>query len=217
MRFTEIELLTNKFSELKEFYSENLDLTIAGKTQNSFTVRIGTTGLKFRKNIGPVNPYYHFAINIPENQINEAKKWLSGKAEILKDNGNEIIDFKNWNAHSVYFYDPAGNIVELIARHNLPNNSNSDFNSSSLLCISEIGMPVENVSSFYKIIEEKLNEKIWSGNRETFAAVGDEHGLFIIVPNKRNWYPTDKESRIFPLTIKFKSGKEEIITFSGLP
>jgi hypothetical protein len=30
-------------------------------------------------------------------------------------------------------------------------------------------------------------------------------GLFIIVTTKRNWFPTDKPCRIFPMTVRIKS------------
>ena len=58
-------------------------------------------------------PFYHYAINIPANKIEEAKDWLSNRVRLLwmEDYKDDIADFVNWHAKSIYFYDPAGNIV----------------------------------------------------------------------------------------------------------
>jgi catechol 2,3-dioxygenase-like lactoylglutathione lyase family enzyme len=203
MNISELELFTDKLKEQKEFYSDILGLEILSKQDNSFTLKTGASKLTFIETGSIENPYYHYAFNIPENRIDDAINWLKEKnIGLIEYENSTLIDFKNWNAHSVYFYDPGGNIVELIARHNLSNSSNDKFSAQSLLNISEAGMPVENVGDFCKTIEENFDEKLWSGNFETFAAVGDEEGLFIIVTTNRNWFPTDKPCNIFPMKIK---------------
>jgi catechol-2,3-dioxygenase len=206
MKFLEVELYTSRLNEQKAFYSDTLSMQTDFITPISFTVRAGATLLKFTESNLPDNPYYHFAFNIPENQLNEAIKWLSNKVNLIEYEGSPVIDFPNWNAHSVYFYDPAGNIVELIARHNLKNSSNEPFSAASLLNISEVGLPVDSVKEFVELAKDKLNEKLWWGNLETFAAIGDEEGLFIAVTTKRNWFPTEKPCNISPLTVKLNKG-----------
>jgi hypothetical protein len=37
-----------------------------------------------------------------------------------------------------------------------------------------------------------------------FRAVGNDEGLFIIVPENRAWFPTSKPAGIFPLSIWFE-------------
>ena len=48
---------------------------------------------------------YHFAFNIPSNKEKEALVWLKHRAGILSSDGEEIVDFKSWNAKAIYFYD----------------------------------------------------------------------------------------------------------------
>lgn len=206
MQIAETEFLTDDLPAQKEFYLNRLDLAVINENENSFTVYIGLSKLTFQKDINNIAPCYHFAINIPENHIEEAIEWLNSKnINLIEHDNSPLIDFKNWNAHSVYFYDSSCNIVELIARHNLPNRSIIPFSQSSFLCISEIGMPVENVKSFVELLEDKLGEKKWSGNFENFAAVGDEDGLFIVVTTQRNWFPTDKPCNQYPFLVKIYS------------
>lgn len=186
----------------------SLPVSIAIETE--IKIKLGSTNLIFTEDKS-ISPYYHFAINIPENQITEAIAWLKPKVKLIEYEGSPLIDFPNWNAHSVYFYDPAGNIVELIARHNLNNSSNEPFSQKSFLNISEIGLPVENVKAFHDIISSNMGVELWSGNHETFAAIGDENGLLIVVTPHRNWFPTDKPCNIYPLTVKISNKYSELV------
>lgn len=209
MNFSELQLFSVSIKLLTGFYYEVLGLEISEIENDKIKIKVGTTDLIFIEEKNS-DPYYHFAINIPENQINEAIGWLKPKVDLIEYDSSPIIDFPNWNAHSVYFYDPAGNIVELIARHDLKNASDEPFSAKSFLNISEIGMPVPDVKIFHDELNENFGEKLWSGNLETFAAIGDQNGLFIVVTTHRNWFPTDKPCNLFPLTVKIENKKSVI-------
>jgi len=217
MKILGLNLFTSNLHIQKEFYTKSLELKLTGNSPDSFSVQAGVSSLKFTENNLFEAPFYHFAFNIPENQLNEAIDWLNKKTKLIEYEGSPVIDFPNWNAHSVYFYDPAGNIVELIARHNLNNSSNEPFTAASLLNISEVGLPVESVKDFINLAEDKLNEKLWWGNLETFAAIGNEEGLFIAVTTKRNWFPTEKPCNIFPLQVKIKKSNSSFETLKFIP
>lgn len=216
MEIKELKLFTNFPKELKKFYSDDLGLIVSELSNTEFKIKVGKTDLYFSEE-KKYNPYYHFAINIPQNKISEAIAWLKPKVSLIESESSPLIDFDNWNAHSVYFYDPAGNIVELIARHDLDNTSDEPFSIKSLLNISEIGMPVENVKTFHDLLNEKYGENLWSGNLETFAAIGNQEGLFIVVTTHRNWFPTDKSCNIYPLTIKVENKNSEPVILEHLP
>lgn len=217
MKIIELKLNAENIGELKKFYTETLGVECVNSNPNSFTITAGTSKLTFLNNKTKDSPYYHFAFDIPENQIKEASVWLKERTSPIKDGDNEIIDFKNWNAHSIYFNDVAGNVVELTARHNKKNSSDKPFSFSNIINISEAGVPVNDVKKFYRELKEKTGEKLWSGNEETFAAVGDENGLLIVVPISRNWFPTDKASKIFPLTILAEGTANKMASFEGYP
>ena len=52
-----------------------------------------------------------------------------------------MFDFDNWDARAVYFEDPAGNIVELIAHHGLEENDRMGRSRrSELVGFSELGL-----------------------------------------------------------------------------
>src|SRR4030095_9261929 len=215
MNILRLLLFTSKLQEQKEFYHNVLGLEILDEDDSSITLKTGDSKLTFSESIDET--YYHYAFNIPENQIEDAIDWLKRKnIPLIEYDNSPLINFPNWNAHSVYFYDPAGNIVELISRHNLQKRSNGEFSIQSFLNISEIGMPGENGKEFCDMLDKNLYEKLWWGNTETFAAVGNEEGLFIVVTKARNWFPTDKPCNVFPiaLEIECKDYKKAELKFS---
>jgi len=193
MIIKELKIYTAHLNKQRKFYSEILGLAVLSSTDDEARFQLGETILILiqSEHFQP----YHFAINIPCNQEQQALNWLKERVEILKSGEIEIQDFDFWNAKAIYFYDEDKNIVELIARKNLKNESSSSFSAESLLSISEIGVPVDNVESTYNSISKVVNADIFSGSFESFLALGDENGLFICInKNKRDWFPTNDKA-----------------------
>jgi len=195
---------------LAEFYSSILELQVHEISEKEIQTNIGSTALVFSET-KETEPFYHFAINVPANKIEEARTWLNNKVKLLwmNDYKSDIADFVNWRAKSAYFYDPAGNILELIARFDLDNETTKVFSSKQFLSISEVGL-VLNQETFESTTNRLLQDYSLSYFAKQpplpqFRAIGDDHGLFIVVPEHRNWYPTNKPARIFPMSVQFEN------------
>jgi catechol 2,3-dioxygenase-like lactoylglutathione lyase family enzyme len=214
MQIKTLTLETSFLETLKEFYSSKLELPVESATDQLIVVRIGRSNLVFTETTEG-EPFYHFAIDIPANKIEEAKEWLGEKVNLLnmEDHQGEIANFTNWNAKSIYFYDPAGNIVELIARMDLDNEKSEPFSAAQFLCISEAGLvfddSVFNDQVDYLLQKYELANYAKQPPMDHFRAIGDENGLFVVVPENRNWYPTDKPAGNFPMSIEFENEGSE--------
>jgi len=211
MKIKKLNLQTAFLKTLQEFYSSVLELPVEQRDEEKIKIKIGDSELIFTE-AKTGEPFYHYAINIPANKIEEAKKWLSNKVKLLwmDDYKNDIADFVNWHARSVYFYDPAGNIVELIARFDLDNSVTDPFSSSQFLSLNEVGLVFKNENFDQEIISLQDSYSLSYFDKQPplpkFRAMGDDHGLFVIVPEHRNWYPTDKPSEILPMSVEFDYG-----------
>lgn len=213
MKINRLILYTSQLDEQTQFYKEVLGIKLIEKTNDHSSFKIGNSILSFyfRENATP----YHFAFNIPSNQINEALAWLKQKCEILKnEEEEEIIHFDLWDAKAIYFYDKDLNIVEFIARKTINVESNTSFRAESLICISEIGLPVNNMERAYHHLNQVKKLPIYSGDFNQFCAAGDESGLFIIInKEKKKWFPTNDiaHSSYFRIegdyNIEFTNGK----------
>lgn len=213
MNFAEIQILTYTLAAQRAFYTQTLGLSDATAASDTFTAQAGATRLTFLQpqpaGRGDERSVYHFAFNIPENQLAEAKAWLKQRTPLVSSQaGRDEYNFESWNAHAVYFLDPAGNVVELIARHNLPNASQQPFGGHSLLNISEISVTAANVPDTVRAIQSALGVEVYDGPSATFAAVGDEQGLFIVVPAGRAWFPdTGRLAGFYPMTVRLEDGR----------
>ena len=204
----EIKLLTlqtNKLEMMKEFYTQHLGFSICGENQNGFQIQVGTSILEFTNEKVAGEPYYHFAFNIPANQFQEAKEWLKGKTTLLLEDGEDEADFSFWPAHACYFEDPAGNIVELIARYNENLNSESPFTVNSILNISEIGLIVKDapmVGEQFKAINIFDSDNDPVTNSSLSFMQDNNNDVFIILTSiDRKWLFSEKKSKIFPMKI----------------
>lgn len=216
MRFHEIILQSSRIDDIAKFYKEVLGLDTE-QTPGKLTCKTQSTSITFLPSGEGLNPFYHFAFDIPQNKFKEAKEWVKQRVSLITLDGMDEFDFKNWNAHSFYFYDPSGNIVELIARHNKKNDSSAEFNGSSILSVSEIGLPVKDVKNFYEQLNAANGAELFWGDLKNFAAAGDEEGLCIIVPEGRKWYPDCPEAEIYPVIITTETRETKPISLEGLP
>jgi catechol-2,3-dioxygenase len=147
----------------------------------------------------------HFAVNVPPQRFEEAVAWARERVELVDDD----VPFPAWRARSAYFFDPGGNIVELIARERAPG-------EDLFLEISEVGLPVADVGAAVEWLERELGLPHFSGNRRDFSAVGDDRGLFIVVPVGRPWLFTEEPAHDVPLRVTIDAaGGERVMPGSG--
>ena len=207
MQIRKIFMSTSKYNELLHFYNHDLELEAETAT-GSFMIRCGKTQIHFNKANDSSHPFYHFAINIPYNKVEEGGEWIRKHAELIwiEDYQSEVAEFSNWKARSVYFIDPGGNIVELIGRKNFREDSPGGFHSGDLLAVSEIGIvyPAADFHIKVEALKKKLDLDYFSKQPPlpSFVALGNDEGLFILAPENRPWYPTKINSGIFPLKVE---------------
>ncbi len=210
MRIERIKLNAIELEPLRLFYRDTLELPVSDDGESSFTVSAGASRLTFeraRTDSGEA-PYYHFAFNVSANKIAESIDWLSGKSvPISPVNGRTIVRSESWDSDSVYFFDPAGNILEFIARHRLPNRSDKPgFSYEDIVNISEIGCAADDVNELSRVLRERLGEPVYLDGDDLFTPLGDEEGLIILSSLRRNWLGSNKPVRIFPLEMTVRTG-----------
>jgi catechol-2,3-dioxygenase len=206
MKIKEIQLLSNNLVETEQFYNHILDIKTTAKTDHQISFAVGATKVTFIKSTESIHPNYHLAFDIPTNKLYEAFAWLKENTTILPVTADsDIAEIKLWNAKSFYFYDNNGNLLELICRYDNPNLSNAPFNGSSILYVSEIGIVSENVPELATTLITKYGLDYYAKQpkQDNFMALGNEDGLFILVDQNRNWFPTSKKAEAFWASIKF--------------
>jgi catechol 2,3-dioxygenase-like lactoylglutathione lyase family enzyme len=213
MQILEVILLSENLKETELFYAGKLGFTIINKKAGTLSFAVGRSVLTFQST-EIKQPIYHFAINIPNNKLNEAVTWASLKADLINISENETIaDFSTWNAKSFYFFDNNGNILEFIARKDLDNSSDLPFESTSILSISEIGIVSNRVPELASFLSHKYQIPIFEKQTVSpnFAALGNDQGLLILSGLHRHWFPTQTPADKFPTHIKLLTEDEKVV------
>ena len=208
MKFAEVRLPANDIDALADFYAGRLNLPMLQRSAGEVHFQVGRSRLVFVKQpthlpsppaLSPRERVFsaqHFAFNIPEHRLEDAKAWLQARCDLIPDTaGNDVIYSADWNSHALYFYDPDGNIGELIARHTQPTAHAGAFDASALLRVSEVGIVTGDPRSAASLACERLNAQVYRTElNDAFVPVGDEDGMLIIVKTGRRWYP----NRVLP-------------------
>lgn len=189
------------------FFRDTLGLAVDATDSESLEVRAGATRLAFRKSSPEWEGIYHFAFNIPENRFEDARLWLRARVPLRTgSDGSDVFHFGDWNAHAVYFHDPAGNILEFIARHDLPNATDAPFDSRQILNVSEIGLVTGDVPGLVASLGATTGVVPYRPGSDSFAPIGDENGLFIVVKTGREWFVGGgRAATVVPLEVEFRN------------
>lgn len=198
-------LYTDKLKAMKRFYGNLLELDMIESTDEHFTVRIGESQLTFKHTEQPA--YYHYAINIPGNQFSMMKYWVQDRVTFNREEGRDEVYFPSFDADSMYFEDPAGNIVELIGRRK--RDLFGDLTKESFLNISEIGVVTPYVAEVGDYLQD-MGLPLRSGtdvNPEDLNFLGRGDTYIVLVPPGRRWYFSKKVSETYPLELTWKDAK----------
>src|SRR5579875_423793 len=180
MQIQELTLQTRHVASQKTFYGHTLGWPLLSESPDSFTVKVGATRLCFQQTEQDV--LYHLAVTIPRNTFPEAKWWVQQRVPLLQRQGEDELFFANLNARSFYFCDSAGNILEYIVHYELDRETSGAFGATSVLHVSEIGLPVEDVSAFAELASSQFPIEPYRGMTSgTFASRGNIVGKLLVV------------------------------------
>ena len=211
--FKKVTLYTNQLEDMKGFYEYQLGFRIVEEDETSFTLSIGESQLVFRESERVA--VYHFALNIPGNQFTLAKWWAGERVTLNRQEGMDEVFYANFDADAFYFQDPAGNVVEFIARRSVDRMGN--FTVDSLLNISEVSITTPHVEEVGELIEE-MDIPV-RGNKgidpKSLNFLGSGHAYIILVAPKRTWYFSKQKSETHPLSIELSDGRQIDITEEG--
>jgi catechol-2,3-dioxygenase len=218
MNIIYLELPTRDLQAQKDYYANLLKLPVS-ESPMELKVQAGESQLIFTQADPRFDGAYHFAFNIPENQFHAAKEWISNRSPLLKDiEGNDEFHSDSWNSKSLYFKDAAGNVLEFIVRHSLPNAMDGDFGGDQILNISEIGLPSEDVIQLADELCVKMGVSVFKQKpSETFTPIGDDYGLLILPAKDRIWIPNSGvPAKLLPVKVKVEVIEKEWV-INGYP
>jgi hypothetical protein len=129
-----------------------------------------------------------------------------------------VVAFPHWNAHSVFFWAPAGNLAELIARHDLDNGAPGPFTRRDLLAVSEIAFVVDDVGAAAGELAGRLGIEPYRQGSDSFIALGDEQGLLLVMQRGRNLgFDEGRPAGVFPTVARVDGPVPARCELAGFP
>lgn len=192
MRIRKVTIPTSDIAASASFFQDVLDLEV-----DRSTVSLGWSQIEFISGNDLENGGLHLAFNVAYRQFDQATDWLRQRTALQQDSyGNDSFALGGyWQSKSIYFEGPDGSILELIGRRRLGGSSSTaPFNGSDLICVSEIGLPTDNLDSLVAESARVLGIAALAPPSNEFAAIGDDNGLFIGVVGNRPWFPENRQN-----------------------
>jgi catechol 2,3-dioxygenase-like lactoylglutathione lyase family enzyme len=194
MHVTRLALAARDPISLCEFYAETLGFDPVSGSLRS--VEAGETTLWFE--LGDSTPY-HVAFAVDAG-IDSVVEWVDEHVGILETDEGPSIRFDFLDCDSVYFEDPAGNIIEYICY----DGSDGEFDpETDVVGVTEVGLTTPDVAAFVADLTAALDIDVLSEFGEgSVAFVGDTHARFVVAAEGRPWYPTDTDAEIAPVSVQ---------------
>jgi catechol-2,3-dioxygenase len=190
MRFDAVELFVPDVEATRAFYAGVLHLPEL-PAEEGIVFAAGHTRLTFRAAQAGEQPRYHFAFSVPFTRFDAARRMVAAHTPLITADGDEVIVHASWDAVAFYFRDPAGSIVECIARRAEPADAPQTQHPLGIGSVCEVGLVVDDVPALATTLRSALKVTPFRGSEgATFTALGDEAGLLIIVQRGREWYPS---------------------------
>lgn len=227
-RIVSLDLQTSaSVDDMEAFYARTLGLRVSTRRGRQISFAAGLSTLTFACGEDG-EPFYHFAFNIPENKITAARVWQLERSPLLPIPADlrdpaypiDVVDYRHWNAHSIFFFDPARNVVEYIARHDLKNAAPGPFGPADILYASEIGLIVDDVAAASSVVREGAGVAQYRAGSDQFMALGDEQGLLLMMRRGRpldfKREHTARAAAVFPTRASVR-GVRAPISLPGFP
>jgi len=213
-----LRLKATRLPEMARFYGEVMGFGVAASPR-ALTVEAGGTRLHFEQAAEGGQPIYHVAWAVPENKLALAKAWLAARTPLLvHPDGRDEFHFRSVNRHAVYFADPAGNVLELIARHNLDDGTAGPFTLADVLYVNHAGLVVDDLPGSVRDLETGLGLGLRAEPTPDFAQLGDEHRHVVLVTRKRLWLPELKvPAEVFDTEIVLHGTPSKRLAFESHP
>ena len=215
----ELAVAAARLEAVAGFYEQALGFAVE-RRDGRVVIPVGGDVLELVATGDGTDPFHHFALLVPGDRFDAARAWLGERTETLaRDDGETVFAFDFWDARAVYFHDPAGNIVELIAHAGTAEGSGAagDFSAAELAGLSEVGIVVDDTAAAVAALEREVGLELWSGSAAQLAFVGAKAHTLILAPPARGWLPTGRPAEAHAATVTVSGGSAGAVVLAASP
>lgn len=205
MKILNVSITVCDVAKAAQFYRDILLLPV-DVTPTGAEVVIGSSRLTLTAG-GSFEGVHHLAFGILPAEFELAHEWLARRVSLLQAGSSDVFfGGDDWKSRSLYFLGPEGIILEFIARDADASTASSNGETPQMLSISEVGIGVDDVLDTVATLSEELAIPTFYDYSNTFASMGSDDGLLIVVNQERLWFPNKiSQPARGPLTVQIES------------
>ncbi|MFJ7663018.1 VOC family protein [Lysinibacillus sp. NPDC097162] len=206
MMISKMKLFAHDLHKLKAFYCDILEFELLEEAEHYFEIAAGESVIQFETMDASIAKQYHFALNVPSNLFQQAKRWAQARVQLLRLDEQDEVYFKTLDANSCYFYDPEGNVLEFIARHGINPCVHTDaFSIKHVVDIAEINLTTNAIHAVTDCLKKygitPLKGEEIRTDALTFMGNYEDGVHLLIGPSERIWYFSTKKAIVSPIDI----------------
>jgi len=194
MNFEQVRLPAADPETVTAWYGRLFDVDAETLDANTTQLQLGETTLQFEA--ATETPPAHLAVRLLAD-ADRAVDWLTDRATILPVEGESSRWFEFLDATAIYIDDPEANVVEALCYTGDPRPKNE----IAVDGVTEVGLPAHETFTLVEWLEETVGLSSWGTPSENFAWVGDRHARFVVVSAGQEWYPTDRNADLTPVSV----------------
>lgn len=213
-----LEMLATRLDAMAAFYGKTMGWPVR-RSGTALEIQAGGTEIAFTPTPEDDAPFYHVAWAIPSNKFEAGKAWLATRTPLLRrPDGRDEFHFRYARRRAVYFADPAGNVLELIARYDLGDVAGGPFGLDDLLYVNHAGLVVDDMDAAIATIGDRLGLEPTAPPKPTFTKLGDVYRHLVLVPKDRLWLPEmNRGAKVFATEVVMHGPRPASMTLEGLP
>jgi len=199
------KIYASNFEETRNFYKKLLPKVTNEVNDQLFELNFPANTLSVEETKTTDKPFYHFAFLIPYHTFDSAKAYVSKHVALNIENGKDEVSFAE-NIRSLYFYDPAGNVVEFIGKKEEDKEPDKqEFSEDAIHCLTEMSLVTANMEqTLMKLKQVGLSDAIGSVDSNDLVFLFSDNSSLLISPDGRDWVFSDKPAEVFPQEIDIK-------------
>ncbi|WP_077962493.1 VOC family protein [Ensifer adhaerens] len=213
MRISRLILPASDVSKSAAFFRDVLELPTDGNS-----IQVGRSEIQLIPAVEEAPRGVHLAFNVPYERFDTAVAWLKGRTSLQREpDGGECFALEgDWQSRSIYFDGPDNAVLELIGRRRLRDSArNRPFSGADLSCLSEVGVPSDDVDGMVAEAAWTFGVGTIGPASSSFAAIGDDEGLLIVVAPNRPWFPERRQlpsARGLEIVLEGVKGPEMLVS-----
>lgn len=190
-----LHLTTDRLTQMRDFYSQQLQLPLAEERDDTLAFQVGLTKLIFTVAEDGTHPAHAFGFAVPAARFDTVADALSRRMQLYAPERRASSDSRP----TVYFTDPANNAVSLVALEDVV--ESADYpNPLSLCAVGELSFVVDDVQDVRQMLESRFEFSAYPMSSGTRVAMRGVDTTLYLLPRGETLLPDGgAPAEIFPI------------------